>query len=119
MNLFTSLAETKIVADLIKEKNNEIQILNKKLKMSATQYQDSPDLIALQEEKDKVYKEMLVFKEQVIELKENVAALENEKVEWMDSKVSFAQQSKEHTIEDISRTISNLSIKYEKVKTLK
>lgn len=47
--------------------------------MQVTQHPDYLELVALQEEKDKVYKEMLMFKEQVIELKEKVGEMENEK----------------------------------------
>lgn len=61
--------------------------------MSTTKHPDSPELVALQEERDKVYKEMLMFKEQVIELKEKVVGLEKEKVELMVSKSSYSQKN--------------------------
>lgn len=37
--------------------------------MPITQYPDGPELAALQEEKDKTYKEMLLYKDQLLELK--------------------------------------------------
>ena len=55
----------KPVKDLIKEKDNEIQILKKKLEIPNTQHIQSPKLVALQEESYKIYKEMMLYKEQV------------------------------------------------------
>ena len=60
INLGTNPIETKPVADLIKEKDNEIKSFKKKLQMPVSQHLDSPELVALQEERDKVYKEMLI-----------------------------------------------------------
>ena len=51
--------------------------------MLATQHPNSPKLVALQDERDKVYKEMLMFKEQVIELKEKCCRVREIK-RWID-----------------------------------
>ena len=79
---------------MFKEKYNEIQKLKNKLQMSSTQHTGSSELIALQEEKDKVHKEMLMIKDQVIELKIKIVDLEKEKLEWMTFKASSPQKIK-------------------------
>ena len=53
----------KPVKYLLQEKDNDIQILKSKLNMSKTQHIMSPKLDALQEERDKTYKEMAAYKE--------------------------------------------------------
>lgn len=56
--------------------------------MLVTQHPGSPKLVTLQEERDKIYKHMLMLKEKLIELKEKVARLEKGKDELMTSKSS-------------------------------
>ena len=52
-----------------------------------------------------------MYRDQVIELKEKVAELEKEKVDWMDSRVSYSHYNKECRTKDISRTMFELSLK--------
>lgn len=54
------------VKNLLKDKENEIQILKKKLKILATQHIQTLELMSLQDEKDTIYREMLQYKEQVV-----------------------------------------------------
>ena len=54
-------ANAKPVKDFLKEKDIEIQILKKKLKIPNTQHIESPELVSLQAERDKYYKEMLMY----------------------------------------------------------
>ena len=60
---------TKPVKDLNKEKDNELHVLKKKLKIQDTQHIQTPDIVALEEERDKIYKEILMYKEQVTQLR--------------------------------------------------
>lgn len=61
---------------LFEEKDNKIQILKKKLKILNTQNIQYPELVALQEERDQIYKEMLMYKEKVAWYKKDNSALE-------------------------------------------
>ena len=45
--------------NLFEEKENTIQVLKKRLKIPNSEHAQSPELFALQEEKDKVYQEMM------------------------------------------------------------
>ena len=54
-------SNTNPIKDLIKEKDIEIQVLKKKLKIPNTQHIQTPELLAFQEERDKIYKEMLMY----------------------------------------------------------
>ena len=44
---------------ILEEKDNTIHVLKKKLKIPNTEHAQSPELFTLQEEKDKVYQEMM------------------------------------------------------------
>ena len=92
--------------ELIKEKDNEIQTLKKKLKIPNTQHVQTPKLVTLQEERDKIYKEMLMYKEQVAQLKEDNSNLEKEKVELLVLKAYVSAQNQECSLENLAKTIS-------------
>ena len=55
---------------LLEEKDNTIQLLKKKLKVPNTQHVHSSELIALQEEKEKVYQEMMEYKGKLLKMQE-------------------------------------------------
>ena len=101
-----NLVQTKSVENLVKEKDYEIQRIKKKLQIPTTLHPDAPKLMVLQEGKDKIYKEMLLYKDQAIELKQRIGELEKEKVEWMASKASSSHQRKDCTTKDLSRDMS-------------
>lgn len=87
--------------------------------MHVGQHTDSSKLISLQEEKYKIHKEMMLYKDQVIELKGQIVDLGKEKVEWMASKLASSRKNKKCTPEDLARTISKLKIKYVEIKIVK
>ena len=49
---------------------NTIQVLKKKLKIPSSEHAQSSELLALQEEKDKVYQEMMEYKGKTMKLQE-------------------------------------------------
>ena len=55
---------------ILGEKDNTIQVLKKKLKVPNTQHVQSSELIALQEEKEKVYQEMMEYKGKLLKMQE-------------------------------------------------
>ena len=55
---------------MLEEKDNALQVLNKKLKILGTEHVQSSELLALQEEKDKIHQEMMEHKGKAVELQE-------------------------------------------------
>ena len=55
---------------ILEEKDNTIQVLKKKLKFPNVEHAQSPELFVLQEEKDKVYQEMIDYKGKALKLQE-------------------------------------------------
>ena len=55
---------------LLEEKDNTIQLLKKKLKVPNTQHVQYLELIALQEEKEKIYQEMMEYKGKLLKMQE-------------------------------------------------
>ena len=56
---------TQAVKKLLEEKDNALQVLKKRLKMPGSEHVQSAELLALQEEKDKVHQEMMEYKEKL------------------------------------------------------
>ena len=67
----------------MEEKDNTIQILKKKLKIPNSEHAQSLELLALQEEKDKVYQEMMEYKGKTLKLQEEKRKWEMERTELM------------------------------------
>ena len=59
-----------VTKKLLEEKDNTIQVLKKKLKVPNTKHVQSSELFALQEEKEKVYQEMMDYKGKSLKLQE-------------------------------------------------
>ena len=55
---------------LLEEKDNTIQVLKKKLKVPNTEHVQSSELFALQEEKEKVYQEMMDYNGKLLKMQE-------------------------------------------------
>ena len=68
---------------ILEEKYNTIQVLKKKLKIPNSQHAQSPELLALQEERDKVYQEMMDYKGKKLILQEEKSKWEMERTELM------------------------------------
>ena len=66
----SSSNSTQAVKKLLEEKDNALQVLKKKLKIPGAKHVQSSELLALQEEKDKVHQEMMDYKGRVGELQE-------------------------------------------------
>ena len=56
--------------NLLEEKDNTIQVLKKKLKVPNVEHVQSSKFFALQEEKEKVYQEMMDYKGKSLKLQE-------------------------------------------------
>ena len=61
---------TQAVKKLLEEKDNALQVLKKKLKIPGSEHVQSAELLALQEEKDKIQQEMMEYKGKAGELQE-------------------------------------------------
>ena len=68
---------------LLEEKDNTIQVLNKKLKVPNAEHAQSSELLTLQEEKEKIYQEMMDYKGKSLKLQEEKNKWEVEKAELM------------------------------------
>ena len=60
---------------MLQEKDNALQVLKKRLKIPGSEHVQSSELLALQEEKDKIHQEMMEHKGRAVELQE-------EKYKW-------------------------------------
>ena len=65
------------------EKDNTIQVLKKKLKIHNSEHAQSSKLLALQEEKDNAYQEMMEYKGKTVKLQEEKNKWETERAELM------------------------------------
>ena len=68
---------------LSEENDNTIQVLKRKPKIPNSEHAQSPELFALQEEKDKVYQEMMDYKDKALKLQEEKSKWEMERFELM------------------------------------
>ena len=68
---------------ILEEKDNTIQVLKKKLKIPNSEHAQSRELFALQEEKDKVYQEMMDYRGKALKLQEEKSKWEMERTELM------------------------------------
>lgn len=89
IDLGSNLNNSKPIKDLIKEKDNEIHILKKKLKIPNTWHIQYPKYVALQEKRDMIYQEIMLYKEQVAQYKESHRSLEKDKEEILAFKASM------------------------------
>lgn len=99
---------SKPVKGILKERDNEIQNLKKKMKIPSTQHIEYLEFIALQEERDKHHKEVLVYKEQVSQHKDDIMALAKEKAWLLVFKASISKQDPSTTSKSISKAMSKL-----------
>ena len=53
---------TQAIKRLLEEKDNALQVLKKRLKISSTDHVQSSELLALQKDKDKVHQDMMEYK---------------------------------------------------------
>jgi len=59
-----------VTKKLLEEKDNTIQVLKKKLKVPNAEHVQYSELFALQEEKEKVYQEMMDYKRKLLNMQE-------------------------------------------------
>ena len=69
---------TQAVRRMLEEKDNALQVLKKKLKIPGAEHVQSSELLALQEEKDKIHQEMIEHKGRAVELQEEKDRWETE-----------------------------------------
>ena len=61
---------TQAIKRLLEEKDNALQVLKKRLKIPSTEHVQSSELLALQEEKDRIHQDMMEYKGNTIKLQE-------------------------------------------------
>ena len=88
---------------ILEEKDNTIQVLKKNLKIPNTEHSQSPELFTLQEEKDKVYQEMMDYKGKALKLQEDKNIWEVERAELMThiSKLKKDQNDEKEIMEEL------------------
>ena len=74
---------TQAIKRLLEEKDNALQVLKKKLKIPSSEHVQSSELVALQEEKDKIHQEMMEYKGKTVKLQEEKNKWETERTELM------------------------------------
>ena len=74
---------TQAVKRLLEEKDNALQVLKKKLKIPGSEHVQSAELMALQEEKEKIHQEMMEYKGKAVELQEEKCRWEVEREELL------------------------------------
>ena len=90
---------------ILEEKDNTIQVLKKKLKIPNNEHAQSTELFTLQEEKDKVYQEMMDYKGKALKLQEEKSKWEMERSELMTqiSKLKKDQNDEKEIMEELMR----------------
>ena len=63
-------SNTQAIKRLLEEKDNAFQVLKKKMKIPSTEHVQSSELLALQEEKDRIHQDMMDYKGKPIKLQE-------------------------------------------------
>ena len=61
---------TQAIRRILEEKDNALQVLKKKLKILSFEHVQSSELVALQEEKDKIHQEIMEYKGKTVKLQE-------------------------------------------------
>ena len=64
------IGNTQAIKRLLEEKDNALQVLKKRLKIPNTEHVQSSELLALQEEKDKIHQDMMEYKGKDVKLQE-------------------------------------------------
>ena len=82
---------TQAVKRMLEEKDNALQVLKKKLKIPGSEHVQSSELLALQEEKDKIHQEMMEYKGRAVELQEEKDKWEAERNELL-SQISLLKK---------------------------
>ena len=120
-----------LVKNVLKEKEIEIQILKKKLKIPEGHHVQTPELVSIQTERDGFYRDVVKFKEQVIEFqnyieqyKDKMNLVEKENIELEDFKdpVTYVQSKlvqDEKDSEDLVKAMASLKLKDEEIEKLK
>ena len=72
---------TQEIKRLLEEKDNALQLLKKRLKIPSTEHVQSSELLALQEEKDKIHQEMMEHKGKSVKLQDKKDKWETERDE--------------------------------------
>ena len=89
---------------LLEEKEKTIQVLKKKLKVTGTQHIQLYELTVLQQEKDKIYQELMEFKGKMLNLQKDKEAWE---IEWSVfvshiSAFNVNQREEEEVLEELT-----------------
>lgn len=103
--------------------------MKKKIKIPQGHHIQSPELISIQTERDDVHRDMLKYKEQVVQYqdqiekyKENITLIEKEKIELEDFKnTTKSTQSvpSETSSEDLVKSMASLQLKDKEIEKLK
>ena len=113
------LKNIQAIKKLLDEKENTIEVLKEKLKIPRAQHVQTLELTSLKQERETLQQEQINYKEKVL-------TLENENQEWKREKQEFLleqipvspSQKKEVSTEELSKAMSQISLKYGEIKTL-
>ena len=83
VSLGTKPGNMQAAKKILEEKDNTIQVLKKKLKVHNVEHVQSSELFTLQEEKEKVYQEMMDYKGKSLKLQEEKNKWEVERAKLM------------------------------------
>ena len=88
---------------LLEEKDNTIQVLKNKLKVPNTEHVQSSELFSLQEEKEKVYQELMDYKGKLLKMQEEKDKWESEKSELRTqiARLNKDQNDKKEVMEEL------------------
>jgi len=70
INSGNETGNTQAIKRLLEEKDNALQVLKKRLKIPSTEHVQSSELLALQEEKDRIHQDMMEYKGKTVKLQE-------------------------------------------------
>ena len=94
---------TQAIKRLLEEKDNALQVLKKNLKIPSSEHVQSSELLALQEEKDKIHQEMMEYKGKTMKLQEEKNKWEMERNELIAqiSRLKKDQNDKKEIMEEL------------------
>ena len=117
---------TQAIKRLLEEKDNALQVLKKRLKIPSTEHVQSSELLALQEEKDRIHQDMMEYKGNTVKLQEEkdkwqaernelIAQIsllkrdQNEEKEIMEELMSQTPTDEDLTIVNIEKPLNDFS----------
>ena len=126
ISLGNEIGNTQAIKRLLEEKDNTLQVLKKRLKIPSIEHVQSSELLALQEEKDRIHRDMMEYKGKTVKLQEEkdkwqtkrnelIAQIsllkrdQNEEKEIMEELMSQTPTDEDLTIVNIEKPLNDFS----------